>query len=186
MNSPLEQLTSEWLRTGVPLFALAVSAMSVWFTRNLWLQTNRPIVTAAIRTHKGGNTAITYELALVNSGARPATVVRLTAGTEHVEGALESGVSARPDLAAVVTQVLRCFSGDAVIPVLLNGQTLTNSFGFTGSAGGVGPFWRIGATIPVVIDYSDLEGRSYRTAVTLVIRDTAGFAGGYWAESNDG
>lgn len=180
MSGSFDTIVAELLRTGIPLVALVLSGMAVWFTRKLWVQSNRPIVTAAVRTRSAGNMATTYELVVINSGTRPAATVRLTATADNVNQAFEPRAFTTPELARVVEQVQRCFSRDAVIPVLLNGQTLTNAFGFTGDARGMGPFWRVGASIPVSISYSDLEGRPFATEVTLVVRDTTGFAGSYY------
>ncbi len=182
MDGEVTKVVAEWLRTGVPLIALVVSGLALWFTRKLWVQSNRPIVTAMVRTHTAGNQAITYDLAVINSGTRPATTVRLTAHLDQVRQAVEAKALENPHYSGLLKAALRCFSAEGVIPLLLNGQTLTNAFGHTGTAGAQGPFWRVGATFPVTITYSDLEGRSFESNVTLVIRDTEGFAGSIWSD----
>lgn len=183
MNGAVGDLVSEWLRTGVPIAAFVVSCMAVWFTRSLWVQSNRPVVSAEIRTHSGGNVSIAYDLAVINSGSRPAVSVRLVAFADHVDSAIEPAARQRADLVRDIEDVHRCFSASAVVPLLVNGQTVTNAFGHTGDAGGVGSLWRVGASIPITIEYADLEGRSFASRLTLVVRDTAGFAGSFWSES---
>jgi hypothetical protein len=181
MDDALSRVVAEWLRTGVPLVALVVSVLALWFTRKLWVQSNRPIVTAMVRTHAGGSESISYDLAVVNCGNRPAIAVRLTAQLDQVRQAMEPKALENPEFSGLLKAALRCFSEEAIIPLLLNGQTLTNAFGHTGAAGGEGPFWRVGATFPVSITYLDLEGRSFKSKVTVVIRDTDGFAGSIWS-----
>ena len=158
------------LFTGV---ALVVSLVSIWLARRMWLQSNRPVVSAAVRTHKGGNTGIAYDLIVINSGTRPALGVRLVADEAKVRAAMKPSSSG-----ALVDDVLRCFHEDADIPLLLNSKESVNSFGTTGAADAV---WEHGRSFPCRIDYEDLEGRSYRSQVTLVIRDSDGFAGGSWS-----
>ncbi len=174
---------ADLLRTFASVAAVAMSGLSVWFTGRLWRQSNRPVVSAMVRTHSGGNVSILYELAVINGGTRPAVTVRLVALQAQVVGAMEPAALSEIKLAPLKNAVLRCFSEEGLIPLLLNGQTVTNSFGVTGNHSDGGSLWRIGAAIPVEIKYCDLEGRSYTSAVVLRIRDTAAFAGGMWGES---
>ena len=172
---------ADFLRTAASFAALALSALSVWFTRRLWVQSNRPVVTAAVRTYSGENNSIAFDLAVINSGTRPAVTVRLSALHQHLEQAMEPTALVDPRLEVLVVEAHRCFSLDAVIPLLLNGQTVTNAFGHTGNTDGGGSLWKVGATIPVDIAYSDLEGRLFRSHVVLVVQDSAGFAGSSWS-----
>lgn len=175
----------EFLRTTASVAAFAMSLLSLWFTRRLWVESNRPIVTAEVRTHSGGNVAILYNLAVINSGSRPAVNIRLIAENRDVEGALELNVHTDPRSAPFLREISRCFSSEVVIPLLLNGRTVTNAFGVTGGEDG-GSFWRSKASIPVRVTYSDLEGRRFTSRVVLVIKDSMGFAGSYWGGKAEG
>ncbi len=157
--------------------ALIVSLISLLITIWLWRESHRPIVTARIRTHKGGNLAILYVLELVNSGSRPARNVRLHANHTDILNALLPEASSQPDYVLELRSVKRCFEQRATVSVLLNGESITNAFGFTSIES---PFWRPGAIIPVVISYEGVGGALYRSVVALKIDDTAGFAGTFY------
>jgi hypothetical protein len=69
----------EEIRTSLAAFAVAVSLASLYLSRRLWLQSNRPIVTAAIVDYASGNMGAVFNLVVSNTGNRPATNVRLNA-----------------------------------------------------------------------------------------------------------
>ncbi|BES83372.1 hypothetical protein PEC302110_04690 [Pectobacterium araliae] len=66
----------DW-KTVLSVLALVLSIVSFMFTRRSWLQSNRPIVSASVETHAGGNESIAYNLVLSNTGNRPAINVRI-------------------------------------------------------------------------------------------------------------
>ena len=78
--------------------------------------------------------------------------------------------------------VMRCFEPRAVVPILLNGETVSNSFGHTSK---VSPFWKPGAIIQLRIEYEGMEGQSYNSKAALKIDDTAGFAGSFYGSSEE-
>lgn len=172
----------DW-RTIVSAFALVVSLISFWFSRRSWLQSNRPIVSAAVETHAGGNESIVYNLAVSNTGNRPATNVRIRAAKSSVEACVSKWVNNFKGPSTTFSGVMRCFSEDGEIPLLLNGKTMINSFGYT--RGDEQTFWRYGSVLPIEIEYNDLEGRRYCSAQKLRIKDSAGFAGGIWESANN-
>jgi hypothetical protein len=164
------------LETGLSIAAFVISCFSVWFTWKLWVQSNRPVVTAMVRTHSGGNRAITFNIAVINSGTRPAVDVRLLAQKPDIENAMTLNTHEDPCRLGVY----RCFSSEGIIAVLLNGQTVTNSFGYTSEENAGDTLWKVNAAIPIEVSYSDLEGRLFKSRVTLRIQDSAGFAGCSW------
>jgi hypothetical protein len=173
----------EW-KTIVATLALGVSLISLWFARRSWLQSNRPIVSAAVETHAGGEESIAYNLAVSNTGNRPAVNVRLCAEASQVEKSMAPWVANFRGPHTTYSHVMRCFSKDGEIPLLLNGKNMTNSFGYT--RGDDQTFWLYGASFRLTIRYSDLEGRRYCTSQVLRIKDSAAFAGGIWeAREND-
>lgn len=180
MSSPSPD---DW-KTIVSALALGVSFISLWFARRSWLQSNRPIVSAAIETHAGGNESIAYNLVVSNTGNRPATNVHLRADTSQVEKCMASWVQNYHGPHPTYSHVMRCFSEDGEISLLLNGKNMSNSFGYT--RGDDQTFWLYGASLPLIIRYSDLEGRRYCTSQALRIKDSAAFASGMWeAHEND-
>lgn len=166
-------IAGDEIRTLFSGVALVLSLVSIWLSRRTWLQSNRPIVSAVVRTHKGGNTGIAYNLAVINSGTRPAVTVRLVADDAAVRAAMKPAASG-----PLVEDVVRCFASDAVIPLIINGSESVNSFGNTSND--ANSVWEYGSSFPCRLEYRDLEGRSYRSQVTLAIRDSDGFAGGSW------
>lgn len=173
----------DW-KTIVSSLALGVSLISLWFARRSWLQSNRPIVSAVVETHAGGNETIAYNLAVTNTGNRPAVNVKLCTNTEAIEKCMAQWVEKFRGPNTTYAQVMRCFSEDGEIPLLINGKTMTNSFAYT--RGDDQTFWRYGASLPITISYSDLDGRKYRTSQIIKIKDSAAFAGSMWeASKND-
>ena len=168
------------LATLVAVFSLAVSAFSVWISTRNWRQSNRPIVVASVRTNQAGNVAIAYDLVVVNAGTRPATRVRLHCDPARLRAA-QTEVKPKP----LFEHIKRCFDPSRSIPLLLHGNSVSSSFGMTSSEPEQAT-WRPGAEIPIEITYSDLEGRSYRSKLELVIRDSDALAGGSWGSKSPG
>lgn len=171
---------NELLRTAVSVLALLLSSMALVLSVVLWRRTNRPIVAAYVRTNANAPLLRTYDLAVVNSGSRPAVNVRLHVHAGDLMAALAPGVATAPRHAVLLADVRRCFSSDGEIGLLLNGETKTNSFGYTGPAGGEGPFWQHAARFNVRITYADLDQRTYSTSLQLHIKDSEAFGGGAW------
>jgi hypothetical protein len=162
--------------------SLIVSLISLLITIWLWRESNRPVVTARIRTHTGGNVAILYRIELVNSGARPAKNVRLLADHQEIIDALLPAARSHKDYERELRYIERCFEDRAMVPVLLNGETTSSPFGHTSLEA---PFWSPGATLRLVVAYQGLEGQRYKSAVTIKIDDTAGFAGHSYGSEGD-
>lgn len=170
----------DW-KTILSILAFVLSLVSFWFSRRSWFQSNRPIVTAAVETHIGGNESIAYNLAVSNTGNRPATNVRIRVRDNDVEMCVAEWVKHNKESDSIYSAVMRCFSDDGEIPLLLNGKTMINSFGYT--RGDQKTFWRYGASLPIKIKYCDLDGRKYQSKQTIRVKDSAGFAGGIWSSS---
>ncbi|PWC09260.1 hypothetical protein [Brenneria corticis] len=172
----------DW-KTILSVLALGLSLVSFWFARKSWLQSNRPIVSVVVETHAGGNESIAYNLAVSNTGNRPATNVRIRVKENDVEACVAEWVKNLKGPSTTYSRVMRCFSDDGEIPLLLNGKTMTNSFGYT--RGDQQTFWRYGSSLPIEIEYCDLDGRKYQSKQTIRIKDSAGFAGGIWKSSSN-
>lgn len=160
---------SVFLSTLALLMSAASLAVAVWH----WRQSNRPVVTVRIRTHKGGNVAIAYWIEILNSGARPARNVRLQLDNAAIEAALAEGAREVASFEKDIRAVRKCFDERAMVPILPNGEIVANTFGHTGAP----PFWIPGTVLHIGITYEGLEGQKYETTVPIRIDDTSGFAG---------
>jgi hypothetical protein len=113
-------------------------------------------------------------LVVENTGNRPAKNVRLAVDDNVLNNALavKTGDTLRK-------HVERCFSDDGVIPVLANGRSVSNGFGFLSADD---PTWKVQSRFEINVSYEDLDGRSYAHTNPLLIADDAGFAGGHWGD----
>ena len=171
-------LTPDDFKTLLTGAALAVSLVSLYFTRVNWLQSNRPVVSAFITEHHAGNMAATFNLSLANTGNRPATCVRLHASQAEIAGLLEP--NARPDKFKMIESN---FLPGSEVPLLRNGEELTTSFGAFTNEPNEGPWLNYGASTSISITYEDLEGRKYESRQPLKIYARDGFGGGVWADA---
>lgn len=176
-------LTPDDWRTILTTMAIVVSAASFVFAWRSWRQSHRPIVCCDLQTHVGGGEATPYNLAITNTGNRPATSVTLTVDRASILSATSSWVQGDEGARRTLSTILRCFSADGEIGLLANGRTLTNSFGYTSDEQDKS-FWRHGASISVFLAYRDLEGRSYRSKQTLRIKEASALSGRMWASAS--
>lgn len=161
--------------TVIAVCALAVSIMSVYVTRYLWLQSNRPVVTAFVSEHASGNKATTFNLVVANTGNRPATNVRLQAELDDIKKLIQ------PDAEeARKEEVYRCFREESALPVVRNGEELATSFGAYSTYPNNGPWLNYGVGIDIKIEYGDLDGRTYTSKMPLKILVREGFGGSAW------
>lgn len=160
----------------ISLGSMLVAIFSVYFTVRLWRKTNRPLVTARISTHSGGNINIMLDILIENSGTRPAIDVQLQAREVDIRTAM-----LMPDGDDLPTDAKRVFLSNIVVPVLPNGRVLSNSFGCLGQDG----VWRPGARIPLKVLYRGVEGSRYIEQGELLLHDDAGFAQTSWSEPSE-
>lgn len=172
--------SADLIRTVFTGVAVLVSFSSLTFSWLSWRQTHRPIVCCVVKTHSGGNSAVTYDLVVRNTGDRPATNIRLSIVEADLLSIVAEDVDRDVDMNRTLSSVLRCFDRKMMIPVLENGESVSNGFGY--SKGDCGSFWKYGSYLPIRIDYKDLNGRKFSSRQQLRIWDSDGFAGGYWSE----
>ena len=159
----------------VSLAALIVSALSYYFAVMSWRESYRPIVTARVRTHSSGNIGAALELIVENSGSRPARDILLKVDDRRLAEALT------PSITDFYREEIRaCFSAKFAIPVLANGASVSNAFGFYSRDEQNTWCWH--SRVPVQIDYQDLEGRKFRHKLDLFIANNEGFASSAWHE----
>ncbi|MBT9498361.1 MAG: hypothetical protein IV103_14195 [Zoogloea sp.] len=166
------------VRTVLTVIAVGISIASLYFSRRSWLQSNRPIVTAFITEHASGNTGAVFNLVVSNTGNRPATNVRIHAASAMISRLLIEGTEQK-----LRESIEMCFSEEATIPVLRNGEELETGFGaFTSpkTGNGTSPWLAYGEEIPVEIRYCDLEGRAYISKHPLKVYARKGFGGSVW------
>ena len=154
--------------------ALIVSMISFYFSVRSWRESNRALIT--VRTTSlgnGGNVGIPLSILVENTGNRPAKNIRLSID----EGALNAVLAAdREDV--LRKEVHRCFSERGKIPVLANGRSVLNGFGWLSDDGRA--TWTHGVELEVSVSYEDLDGRKYTNRIPLMIADDEGFAGSIW------
>jgi hypothetical protein len=166
------------LDTLIALAALAVSLVALGMSVYFWRRQFRPIVTAMVKTHSGGNNGIAYNLVVLNSGSIPAKNIRLNV---HDQAGLEAalGVGANEDDRK---RWLACFDQSTVIPLLQNGDRISCSFGMT-HRDPRQSFWRPQALFPIRVEYEGWFGAKYDSDPPnfLQIADSDSFTGGMWA-----
>ena len=154
------------------LVSAVIALISLAFAIYSWRQANRPLVSARVTSHKGGNLGVSLNLLIENTGNRPALNVRLIAKEADVRAAHSQSV--------IPIDAERCFFSDIKIPVLANGRSTSNAFESIGHSDS----WRAGSEIPIKIKYRDLSGRRYTSKVTLWLADDAGFAQTFWGDGH--
>lgn len=153
--------------------ALIASAISLYFTKVNWRQSNRPLVSAFVRENNSGNAATTFNLVLANTGNRPAVRVQLRANQSELLKLFDPGASKQH-----VDRIFRVFHPDHELPLLRNGEELETSFG----ASTQDEAWmKYGAVANIQIFYYDLDGKRFQSNQTLKIYLRRGFGGGTWS-----
>lgn len=164
----------ENLKIALTAASFLLSVLALTFTRRTWFETNRPIVTAEIVTHTGGNVAITYNLVVHNTGTRPAVDIRILAEMKHLQAAID------PNAKKSMKQlILRCFSEEGRIPLLHQQSRQSNGFGLTSTHENDNVLV-YNSVIPIVITYKDLYGKRYKAKQDLIVKDSEYFAGSGW------
>lgn len=173
----------DWMEVGKVCLsgaAFAISCSALWIAHRNWLRSNCPIVTACIETATAEDGAfIAYNMVVVNTGNRPAVNVRLDCSATELEQCIQSGPHAGKHPSSTWAHVKKCFQEDAEIPLLLNGKSVSNSFGFTGV--NQQSFWKYNSRLKITLRYADLDGTNYRKELILLIKDSVAFAGGMWS-----
>gem|GEM_PF-552324 len=166
--------STDELKTVLSVLAFFVSLISLYFTRVNWIQSYRPVVVAFIEAHSSGQTGATLNLVVSNVGSRPAVKIRLDASSNNIDSLFEEGIEQyRIDL------IKSCFEPDNEIPLLRNGEDLSNCFGGFGTD----KWLKFRQSIEISITYSDLAGRSFKSKQPLKVYERQkGFAGTDWSD----
>ena len=152
--------------------ALFVSLLAYNFNRKSWRETYRPIVTARIATVASGNRGIALDIIVNNTGNRPAKNIRLLVNKNDLESSYSSKDS------SVRTLIENCFSSQTIIPILENGRSISNFFGYLNDR--EGSTRKVNSKLNIEILYDSLEGRSFKHKIHLLLAGDEGFAGGLW------
>lgn len=154
--------------------AVVIALVSLCFAVYSWRQANRPLVSARVTSHSGGNVGIALNLLVENTGNRPARDIRFVVKEPHVRAAHSQ--------ASIPKDAQRCFFSGIVIPVLANGRSASNAFGQLGQE--QPDSWQAGSEIPVTLKYRDLSGRRFSNKIRLFLADDAGFAQTFWGSGH--
>lgn len=159
--------------TVIACISLIVSAISLGLSVYFWRRSFRPIVTAMVRTHLAGETAIAFDLEILNSGTLPAKNIRLIANKECIKNALGNDACSDDK-----HRWLSCFEPENTISMLHNNEKIRCSFGTTrdNDKG----FWRYNAKLPITIKYEGWFGKKYIQNQEIQIIDSESFTGFLW------
>lgn len=167
-----------WLALSISALALVVSALSFLHTRRAWKLMARPLIAVAVETEASGNIATMLNIVVENHGSRAAKLIRLRARRADLDELLRA-----PPGEPVREMVLRCFSDEATIPVLIPGQRRQNAFGFI-APGDAEATWKGPGTLDVVVTYKDLDTEEeFEQRMPIHIGENTSFARGTWAKS---
>jgi hypothetical protein len=155
-----------------------VAIYSAYNTTRLWTKGNRPILSAFVETESSGNVAIMYNLLVINTGNRPALNIYLHLNLEDFKKCIDQNMDMENP---AVQAILRCFSIEEAIPLIIDGDKKYNYFGLTSNKPEEN-IWVYGSSLPIEINYQDLEGNKYISRLTLVIKDSKTFAGTEWSD----
>ena len=159
------------------VLALIISALSFHFSIKSWRESNRPLVTARVANKSAGNVAASLLLVVQNTGNRPAKNITLSVNTKELESAM------LPTIDPVVRKYIeQIFTYRGVIPILENGRSVSNGFGFLQKGDNQVDWIRL-SRFNIEISYQDLDGRTYKHSNPLLIADDRRFAGS-WSESS--
>jgi len=147
--------------------SMLVAILSLTFSIRAWRETYRPLVTVRISSRAGGNLGVSLNILVENSGARPALDVQLTATDADVKAAMADDCPEQP----IPRDAQRVFFSGIRIPVLANGRTTSNAFGWLGSSE---PIWRAGASLPEAVRYRGMDRTRYVDHCALAWRMTPG------------
>lgn len=181
MNIINDQLNWAIVIAAIPMI---ISTISLCLTVVLWRKTNKPIVTAIIFVDSpdNPNPLDTLNLIIHNSGNRPATSIRLEINPRLWFKLRHPKMSADYELKSIFNDkaaeehmkfIKNIFSKESELSILLDGEKFPTSFGSF-------YFIKVGSHLPIIIKYSDLENRNYKSKLKLSIRDRKGFGGGTW------
>ena len=80
----------DWLNVA----GVFATVMALGLSLHFWRRQFRPIITAMVETHHGGNEAIAYDLVILNSGSIPAKNIKLFISDQKaLEAALGAGAN---------------------------------------------------------------------------------------------
>lgn len=144
----------------------------------LYQKTNRPFVTAKVTTHAEGNIASALNITVHNSGTSPAKNIRLHVNDSELKAAFSNEKSD-----TFKKYIMNCFSEKGIIPVLENGQSVTNSFGMF-HRNLEESTWKIDTLLNIEISYLDLDGNEYNHKIPLKLASDLGFAGSGWSKED--
>ncbi|NJK58528.1 MAG: hypothetical protein HC939_22395 [Pleurocapsa sp. SU_5_0] len=165
-NHFIEFLNSEnhW-KTTITIGSFFISVCSFYFSRKSWSDTYRPIITVRVATNESGNIATTLNLIVENFGNRPAKNIKLSVDSNKLESVL---LKASDNIDRKLIE--RCFADETIIPLLANGQSISNSFGclniqyktsgifkdFPDNTYAQQSDWKPNARLDIQINYEDL------------------------------
>ena len=170
----------EDIKTAIITCSFLLSVLALLFTRRSWLESNRPIATAEIRTDTSCESHILYNLVVYNIGSRPAVNIQLLANPKHIENVIKKESSEN-----LKNEIRQCFNKESRIPLLHHGEKTSNGFAATSIEQNLDVL-HYNAIIPIDIQYRDLYGKSYNSKLELIVKNSNYFAHSGWGQKESG
>ena len=139
---------------------------------------NRPFITAKVTTRAEGNIASALDITVHNSGTSPAKNIKLSVNDSELKAAF-SNETCDP----LKNSIINCFSVKGMIPVLENGQFVTNSFGLF-YRDPKKSTWKNDIILNIDISCLDLDGNEYNHKIPLKLASDIGFAASQWGKDD--
>jgi hypothetical protein len=165
-------------KTFVSLISALIAGTSLYLNRRFWQASNRPIISVSVVTNRTGNVSASFNLAVYNSGTRPATSIQLYAERQKLAAILTENATEDDTL-----RINNIFSDTPVISLLINGKETSGGFGTT-SIDSKNNILKYGATLPIKVRYSDLEGNHYLSRQVLTIKHSESFTGLHYSSQS--
>lgn len=166
----------ELAKTAIPVLislgALGVSIRSLYMSKLTWKRTFRPMVSVAVKTHHADPSQITYDLVVINSGNVPARDIQLKPTSQEALEAALGGDASKDNKERWLAPF------NQTIPLLLNGDRTTGSFGDT-RIKDTG-FWKYKSKFRISIRYTDWFAQPYEEVQDIYIFTSNTFTGYSW------
>lgn len=160
----------ETLRTLFTGISTLIAVFSFYNTISLWKKGNRPILSAFVQTElSDGDYFAMYNLSIINSGNRPAVNIYLCLKLSDDD--FKKCIKKEIDNPRV-QEIRRCFTREETIPLIINGENKFRYFGSISSRISEQDIWIYGSSLPIEINYQDIEGNKYVSKFTLVVKSS--------------
>ena len=158
------------------LLAILRNSIDLRTKKSQLIAKNKPLVIAQVCPLKSGNLATIFNLIVQNTGTATAKNIKLEIDKTQLEDSFASNT--------LKEKVMDCFSDKGVIPLLLAGKSISNSFGVITTKPETST-WKSDPRLDIKIFYQDIDGNEYNHDILLKFDADDSFAGSRWAKTVD-